>query len=57
MTPKLKLNEDAMNASLSCILKFLLLGMYRTKTSTQMMLAPTIQATYARVSYSLPRHL
>lgn len=35
-----------MNASLSCILKFRLLGMYCINTSTQIMLAPTMQATF-----------
>jgi hypothetical protein len=44
ITPKLKLNEDARKTLLSCILKFLLLGMHRTRISTQMILAPRVQA-------------
>jgi hypothetical protein len=44
MTPKLKLNDDARKTLLSCILKFLLLGMQRTRISTHMILAPRVQA-------------
>lgn len=44
MTPKLRLNDDARNALLSCIRKFLLLGMRRTRISMQMILAPRVQA-------------
>jgi len=46
MTPKLKLNDDARKILLSCILKFLLLGMQRTSTSTQMILDPRTQAIH-----------
>ena len=50
MTPKLRLNEDARKTLLSCILKFFLLGINRTNTSTQIMLAPATQANRG-VSY------
>jgi hypothetical protein len=44
MTPKLKLNDDARKTLLSCILKFLLLGIQRTRISTHMILAPRVHA-------------
>jgi hypothetical protein len=44
MTPKLKLNDDARKTPLSCILKFLLLGIKRTSISMQIILAPRVQA-------------
>lgn len=44
MTPKLRLREQARNTLLSSIRNFLWLGIKRTRTSTQMMLAPTTQA-------------
>jgi hypothetical protein len=60
MTPKLKLREAERKASLSAIENFSMPGMRRTKTSTQMILAPTTQATplihvmiHPRVSLSM----
>lgn len=44
MTPALKLNEHDKKASLSCMLKFLLLGIMRIKMSTNMIEAPNMQA-------------
>jgi hypothetical protein len=44
MTPKLKLSDAARKTLLSCILKFLLVGIWRTIMSMQMMLAPMTHA-------------
>lgn len=61
MTPKLRLSEQARKALLSCMRKFLLPGRRRTRTSTQMMLAPKTHAMpltkvmiHPRVSLSSP---
>lgn len=42
MTPKLRLREEDKNGLLSCILKFLLPGTRRTRTSTHMIEAVTV---------------
>jgi len=44
MTPALKLNEHDKKTLLSCMLKFLLLGIMRMKMSTNMIEAPNMQA-------------
>jgi hypothetical protein len=54
MTPKLKLNDDARKTLLSCILKFLLLGIKRTRISMQIMLAPRVQAVQCYCLVSKP---
>jgi len=47
ITPALKLKEHDKKALLSCMLKFLLLGIMRMKMSTNMIDAPNMQARYS----------
>lgn len=49
MTPALKLKEQDKKALLSCILKFLLLGIMRMKMSTNMIEAPNMHASTVSV--------